>query len=135
GAAYTGPLAVLVGEGSASSSEILAHVLQHYRRATLIGRPTAGSVIASQYFRLRDGGELQLGTFDYRTLDGKRLEGQGVKPDIAVRRTLDVVRAGRDPDLDAAVAWLETQAVPAAASVGSKAGPHAVTGAPVRGIE
>ncbi|HEX2099984.1 MAG TPA: S41 family peptidase [Candidatus Synoicihabitans sp.] len=109
GANYTGPLAVLIGEGSASSAEILAHVLKHYRRATLIGRPTAGVVIASQYFRLRDGGELQLGTYDFRTVDGSRLEGQGVQPDIVVQRTLAAVRAGRDPDLDAAVEWLQQQ--------------------------
>jgi carboxyl-terminal processing protease len=108
GANYPGPLAVLIGEGSASSSEILAYVLRHYGRATLIGRPTAGVVIASQYFRLRDGGELQLGTYDYHTLDGGRLEGRGVQPDIPVQRTLAAVRAGQDPDLEAAVQWLES---------------------------
>jgi carboxyl-terminal processing protease len=117
GANYTGPLAVLIGEGSASSSEILAYVLQHHRRATLIGRPTAGVVIASQYFRLRDGGELQLGTYDYRTIDGQRLEGRGVQPDIPVERALAAVRAGQDPDLDTALQWLEGQSRPTAASV------------------
>ena len=107
GAGYTGPLVVLIGEGSASSSEILAYVLRHYGRATLIGRPTAGVVIASQYFRLRDGGELQLGTFDYRTLDGGRLEGVGVTPHLEVNRDLTALRAGRDPELDAALEWLQ----------------------------
>lgn len=110
GAAYAGPLAVLIGEGSASSSEILADVLKHYGRAALVGRPTAGVVVASQYFRLWDGGELQLGTFDYRTLTGIRLEGGGVEPDVPVTRTLDIVRAGLDPDLEAAAAWLEAHA-------------------------
>ena len=123
GAAYRGPLAVLIGEGSASSSEILAYVLKHYRRATLVGRRTAGVVVASQYFRLRDGGELQLGTFDYQTLDGSRLEGKGVEPDISVTRTLAAVREGRDPDLDAAVQWLEAQRRRPARAVASDPAP------------
>lgn len=106
GARYAGPLAVLIGPGSASSAEILAYALKHYKRAVLIGEPTAGVVIASQYFSLRDGGELQLGTFDFRTLDGGRLEGNGVTPDIPVERTLEAVRAGRDEALEVAVTWL-----------------------------
>jgi carboxyl-terminal processing protease len=109
GTPYVGPLAVLVGPGSASSAEILAYSLQHYGRARLFGETTAGVVIASQFFRLRDGGELQLGTFDFRTLDGKRLEGNGVKPDEEVKRTLPAVRAGRDEVLAAAVTWLRTE--------------------------
>lgn len=116
GAPYTGPLAVLVGPGSASSAEILAYSLQHYGRARLFGETTAGVVIASQHFRLRDGGELQLGTFDFRTLDGGRLEGNGVQPDKEVKRTLPAVRAGRDEVLEAAVAWLRMErATPQAA--------------------
>lgn len=110
GASYLGPLVVLISEGSASSSEILAHVLKHYERAVLIGRPTAGVVVASQYFRLPDGGELQLGTLDYRALGGRRLEGEGVQPDVPVSRTIDVVRSGLDPDLEAAVNWLQAHA-------------------------
>lgn len=116
GANYAGPVVLLVGEGSASSSEILAYVLKHYGRATLVGRPTAGVVIASQYFRLRDGGELQLGTYDFRTLDGGRLEGVGVAPDVEVTRNLAAIRAGRDPELEAAVEWLERHASPATAA-------------------
>lgn len=112
GVGYDGALAVLIGPGSASSAEILAHVLRHYDRAKLIGRPTAGVVVASQYFRLRDGGELQIGTYDYQSLDGQRLERNGVQPDVVVPRTLAELRAGRDPDLEAAVEWLRAQALP-----------------------
>lgn len=112
GVDYEGELVVLIGPGSASSAEILAHVMKHYERATLIGRPTAGVVVASQYHRLRDGGELQLGTYDFQTLDGQRLEGHGVQPDVLVERTLADLRAGRDPDLSAAVEWLRAQVKP-----------------------
>ncbi len=106
GAHYAGALVVLIGPGSASSAEIFAHTLKHYERATLVGRPTAGVVVASQTYRLRDGGELQLGTYDFQGLDGDRLEGRGVAPDVVVERTLDDLRAGRDPDLAVAVECL-----------------------------
>ena len=109
GVSYSGELVVLIGPGSASSAEILAHVMKHYQRATLIGRQTAGVVVASQYHRLRDGGEVQIGTYDYHSLDGERLEGKGVDPDVVVERTLADLRAGRDPDLSAAVEWLRAK--------------------------
>jgi carboxyl-terminal processing protease len=113
GVGYAGPLVVLIGGGSASSAEILAHVFQHYGRATLVGRSTAGLVIASRLFRLRDGGELQIGMQDFETLDGSRLEGNGVQPDVVVERTLRDLREGYDADLTAAVKWLRANARPA----------------------
>ena len=109
GVSYSGELVVLIGPGSASSAEILAHVMKHYERATLIGRKTAGVVVARQYHRLRDGGELQIGTYDYQSLDDERLQGNGVEPEVAVERTLADMRAGRDPDLSAAVEWLRVK--------------------------
>ncbi|MCC5022991.1 MAG: hypothetical protein J6386_09460 [Candidatus Synoicihabitans palmerolidicus] len=106
GVGYQGELVVLIGPGSASSAEILAHVMKHYERATLVGRSTTGVVVASQYFELRDGGRLQIGTFDYESLDGNRLEGNGVEPDLLVESTLAEVRAGRALEVEAAVDWL-----------------------------
>jgi len=110
GVGYDGPVVALIGASSASSAEILAHVFQHYERATLIGRPTAGVVVASRYFRLRDGGELQLGMHDFKALDGSRLEGNGVEPDVLVERKLEDLREGYDADLAAAVKWLRANA-------------------------
>lgn len=118
GVGYEGPVVVLIGSSSASSAEILAHVFQHYERATLIGRPTAGVVIASRYFKLRDGGRLQIGLQDFHALDGSRLEGNGVEPDVEVERTLDDLREGYDADLAAAVKWLRANAeVPTSAEL------------------
>ena len=110
GVGYDGPLVVLIGGGSASSAEIFAHMLKHYDRATLIGRTTAGVVIASRKFRLRDGGEVQIGLHDFQTLDGMRLEGIGVEPDVEIERKLSDIREGFDADLDAAVEWLRAHA-------------------------
>ncbi len=115
GVGFEGSLVVLVGAASASSAEILAHVFKHYERGVLIGRPTAGAVIASRFYRLRDGGELQIGIHDFESLNGDRLEGNGVMPDIVVERSLADLRENIDSDLEAAVDWLRVHAPPAAA--------------------
>jgi C-terminal processing protease CtpA/Prc len=67
-------------------------------------------VIASRKFRLRDGGEVQIGLHDFQTLDGMRLEGIGVEPDVEIERKLSDIREGFDADLDAAVEWLRAHA-------------------------
>jgi carboxyl-terminal processing protease len=105
-ARYAGRVVVLVDRGTASAAEIFAAVLQDHGRATIIGRPTAGAVLASWFYELADGGQLQLSREDYLAPKGRRLEGRGVEPDIAVPRTLADLRAGRDRDLQEAVSLL-----------------------------
>jgi len=102
-ARYAGRVALLVGPGTASSAEIFAHALQFHHRAVLVGRPTAGAVVGSRFYRLPGGGKLQLGVFDYQGLDGRRLEGVGVKPEVVVSLKLADLRDGVDPDLEAAL--------------------------------
>ena len=78
-------------------------MLQDHGRAALVGRKTAGAVLASWFSVLPDGGELQLSREDYYAPKGRRLEGNGLEPDVKVVRTLEDLRAGRDADLDAAL--------------------------------
>jgi carboxyl-terminal processing protease len=106
-ARYTGRVAVLIARPTASAAEIFSAVLQDHHRAVLIGRKSAGAVLASWFYRLPDGGELQLSREDYRAPKGRRLEGNGIEPDIASTLTLADLRAGRDPDLDTALAALQ----------------------------
>lgn len=103
---YSGPLAVLIGPASASAAEIAASVLKSRHRAILVGRATNGSVLGSGFFPLPDGGQVQMPVEDIATLDGKRLEGVGVAPDIEVYPTLEAIRAGRDMALETAEASL-----------------------------
>jgi carboxyl-terminal processing protease len=110
-ARYRGRVAILVDEASASSAEIFSHVLQHHGRAIVVGRTTAGAVIAARHYRLPDGGQLQLAIQDYVGLDGRRLEGAGVVPDVPVTVRLDDLRHGRDADLTAALAALAVPSV------------------------
>lgn len=102
-ARHAGPVAVLVGPATGSAAEIFSAILQEHGRATLVGAPTSGAVLASWFYALPDGGQLQLSREDYVTPRGRRLEGAGVVPDLTVRPTLAELRAGRDPVLAAAL--------------------------------
>ncbi len=115
-ARYSGPVAVLVDGATGSAAEIFAAVLQDHGRATVVGRKTAGAVLASWYYALPDGGQLQLSREDYLAPKGRRLEGAGVEPDVAVTPTLAAMRAGRDEDLERAVALLQAGARPGVAA-------------------
>ena len=109
-ARYGGSVVVLVDGATGSAAEIFAAVLQEHGRATIVGRKTAGAVLASWYHGLPDGGELQLSRQDYVTPKGRRLENAGVAPDVKVVRTAADVRAGRDVDLEAALRVLAQEA-------------------------
>ncbi len=102
-ARFGGRVAILVDRASASAAEIFSAVLQDHGRATVIGRKTAGAVLASWFHTLPDGGELQLSREDYIAPKGRRLESSGVEPDLATQLTLADLRASRDPDLEAAL--------------------------------
>ena len=102
-ARYGGSVVVLVDGATGSAAEIFAAVLQEHGRATIVGRKTAGAVLATWYHGLPDGGELQLSRQDYVTPKGRRLENAGVAPDVKVVRTVADVRAGRDVDVEAAL--------------------------------
>lgn len=104
---WDGPVAVLVGPGSGSASELFAALLQETGRGLVVGQTTAGAVIASRPVNLPDGGELSLSLRTVLTGHERRLlEGVGVTPDIVVEPPLDDLRAGRDPVLEAAATAL-----------------------------
>jgi len=103
---YSGPLAILVDEGSASTSEILAGGLQDLGRARIFGTRTAGAALPSDIIRLPNGDGFQYAQASYTSESGKVLEGHGVTPDVEVRPTRDALAAGRDPVLEAADAWI-----------------------------
>lgn len=102
-ARYRGRVVVLIDGGTGSAAEIFAAVLQDHGRATVVGRKSSGAVLASWFYRLPGGGELQLSREDYVAPKGRRIEGVGIEPDVVVSRSLADVRAGRDPDLEAAL--------------------------------
>ena len=103
---YSGPLAILVDEGSASTSEILAGGLQDLKRARIFGVRSAGAALPSDIIRLPNGDGFQYAQASYTSESGKVLEGEGVTPDVVVRQTREALLAGRDLVVDAAVEWI-----------------------------
>jgi len=99
---WTKPLVLLVDGGSRSGKELVARALQRHHLATLVGERTAGAVVAGQPFLLADGSLLYLAVSDIR-VDGERLEGKGVEPDVPVPSALPYAE-GRDPQLERALA-------------------------------
>lgn len=97
------PVVGIIDEGSRSGMEILAHGLKR-AGVPLIGVRTAGAVVAGRAFLLADNSILEVAVLDVH-VDGERLEGVGVLPDIEVRQEMPYA-AGADPQLDRAVAEL-----------------------------
>jgi carboxyl-terminal processing protease len=81
------PLAVLVNEGSASSSEILAGALRDNDRAKVIGETTFGTGTVLSEYTLKDGSAILLGVAEWLTPDGDFIRETGIVPDVKV--TLD----------------------------------------------
>ena len=106
---YAGPLAILVDEGSASTSEILAGGLQDLKRARIFGTLTAGAALPSDIIRLPNGDGFQYAQASYTSESGKVLEGHGVTPDVVVRQTRDALGEGRDLAVEAADEWIRSQ--------------------------
>ena len=79
------PLAVLINEGSASSSEILAGALRDNGRATAIGETTFGTGTVLSEFVLRDGSSILLGVAEWLTPKGDFIRETGITPDVEVK--------------------------------------------------
>jgi carboxyl-terminal processing protease len=80
------PLVVLVSDRTSSAAEILAAALQAHGRAKIIGSETCGCVLAIRArHNLPDQGVLDVSELDFKTRDGVRLEGHGVRPDYLVQ--------------------------------------------------
>lgn len=78
------PLVILINEGSASASEIVAGAMQDHHRAVLLGTKSHGKASVQTIFPLKDGSALRLTTSKYFTPSGRSIHGQGIPPDVEV---------------------------------------------------
>jgi carboxyl-terminal processing protease len=84
------PTVMLVNEGSASSSEILAGALQDSKTATLVGTTTYGKGIAQQIVDFKNGASMKLSMFYFLTPNKKKIDHIGIIPDYTVQNTTNV---------------------------------------------
>jgi len=101
------PTVVLINGGSASASEITAGALRDNNVATLIGLKSFGKGSVQQPINLRDGSLLKVTIARWYTPGGKNIDKEGIKPDKEVKINDDDIKAGQDPQLDAAISQLK----------------------------
>lgn len=98
------PIVVLINEGSASASEILAGALQDYERATLVGVQSYGKGSVQQWVPLSDDqGAARVTIARWLTPDERLIDGIGLTPDFIVELTEEDFANELDPQLDKAI--------------------------------
>ncbi|TSC69540.1 MAG: Carboxy-terminal-processing protease [Parcubacteria group bacterium Gr01-1014_56] len=102
-------MAILIDQGSASASEILAGALQQHGVAKLVGARTFGKGSVQQLIDIGGGAQIKITIARWLTPNGNSISEGGLTPDIKVDRTIEDVKAGKDPQKSAAVSWLVTQ--------------------------
>ncbi len=104
------PLVVLVNEGTASASEIVAGAIQDYERGTLVGVVTYGKGSVQNWIPLENDGAVRITVARWLTPNERTIDRQGLTPDVIVEITEDDYANDRDPQLDKAIEiLLQTQ--------------------------
>jgi len=99
---------ILINEGSASASEILAGAIKENNpnTTTIIGKTSFGKGTVQEFIPLSDGSSLKLTIAGWLLPSGESIDGKGISPDIEVEMTEEDIEKDKDPQLDKAIEQL-----------------------------
>lgn len=106
------PVVVLINEGSASASEILAGALRDNRQVKLIGEKSYGKGSVQEIQKLFDDSMIKLTIAEWLTPNGTSINENGLEPDYKVELTDKDYEANKDPQLDKALEVIKQQINP-----------------------
>ncbi len=101
------PLIILINQGSASASEILAAALRDNRGVKLVGETSFGKGSVQELITLRNNASLKVTIAKWLTPSRKQISEVGLEPDIRIEMTDEDYNEGRDPQLEKAIELLE----------------------------
>jgi len=102
------PIVVLINQGSASASEILAGALRDNRGVLLVGEKSFGKGSVQEVEGLRDGSSIKVTVANWLTPKGNLITDVGLEPDTKVEMTEQDFEAGQDPQLNKAIEIVKT---------------------------
>ncbi len=103
------PMVILINEGSASASEILAGAIKDDRAVKLIGEKSFGKGTVQELETLKDGSMVKITVAHWRMPGGELIDKNGIEVDYKVSLNDDDIKANRDPQLDKALEVLKQQ--------------------------
>jgi len=101
------PMVILINEGSASASEIMAGALQEHGIAKLVGEKTFGKGSVQELVQITLDTSLKITIAKWLTPNGRSISDEGLEPDVEVELTEEDFEAGRDPQMDKAIEMLK----------------------------
>lgn len=97
------PMVILINQGSASASEILASALRDNRGIKIIGETSFGKGSVQKLEELKDGSSLKITVANWLSPKGELITDKGLEPDIEIKMTEEDYNEERDPQLDKAL--------------------------------
>ena len=103
------PIVVLINEGSASASEILAGALRDHRDIKLVGKKSFGKGTVQELQELKDGSVIKITVAHWLLPSGHIIEKNGLQPDYEIELTEEDAEKKKDPQLEKAMEILKSQ--------------------------
>lgn len=100
---------ILIDEGSASASEILAGALRDHKGFTIVGQKSFGKGSVQQVEKLKGGSSVKITVAKWLTPLGACIDKEGIMPDIEIDFTMEDVEAMRDPQLERALELFDNE--------------------------